>query len=96
MAIYLREISLLRWARTWRTLNLHKCMMSAANREYYPKPPPPPLLSPWFYQVSLIGAYVKLLVKEGASLVLRPFTLKRTFQLKLHGRIWLRNWGGTE
>ena len=30
----LHEISHLRWAPTWRTLNLHKCVTSAANREF--------------------------------------------------------------
>ena len=33
MATYLHEISHTRWAPTWRTLNLHKCTTSAANRE---------------------------------------------------------------
>ena len=33
MAMYLHEISHLRWAPTWRTLNLHECMTSATNRE---------------------------------------------------------------
>ena len=33
MATYLHEISHPRWAPTWRTLNLHKCTTSAANRE---------------------------------------------------------------
>ena len=33
VAIYLHEILHLRWAPTWRTLNLHKCTTSAANRE---------------------------------------------------------------
>ena len=33
MALYLHEISHLRWAPTWRTINLHKCMTSAANQQ---------------------------------------------------------------
>ena len=43
-----------------------------------------------------MGAYVKLLVKEGTSLVPRPFTPEPTFQLQLQNRIRVRDGGGTE
>ena len=33
VTLYLHEISHLRWAPTWRTINLHKCMTSAANQQ---------------------------------------------------------------
>ena len=62
-------------------------------------PPFPTHFSPIFHTVlsgSLMGAYVKLLVKEGTSLVPRPFTSKPTFQLQLQNRIRVRDGGGTE